>query len=101
MDANALAGSAAMSFAAYIAPERFEFEATFAEFETPGPRVLTYTAKDVIDNRISIPAQHALVRLSKNPQFSSDAVELLQEIKAGRLAGIFCSNWEKPAKRAL
>lgn len=63
------------------------------------PRELTYTAKDVIDNRISIPAQHSLVRLSKNPATSVDAVGMLEEIKAGRLAGIYCVNWEKSALR--
>src|SRR5215216_5666940 len=65
------------------------------------PRVLTYSTKDVIDNRISIPAQHSLVRLSKNPATSADAVGMLQEIKAARLAGIYCVNWKTPAQRAL
>ena len=62
---------------------------------------LTYSTKDVIDNRISVPAQHSLVRLSKNPATSVDAVGMLDEIKAGRLAGIFCVNWKTPAQRAL
>src|SRR6266542_624132 len=65
------------------------------------PRVLTYTTKDVIDNRISIPAQHSLVRLSKNPATSVDAVGMLEEVKAGRLAGIFCVNWQNAAQRAI
>ncbi len=64
------------------------------------PRVLTYSQKDVIDKRISVPAQHALVRLSKNPAKSADAVGLLEEVKTGRLAGIYCVNWEAAAKRA-
>jgi len=68
---------------------------------TAAPRVLTYTTNEVIDNRISVPAQHSLVRLSKNPATSADAVAMLQEIKAGRLAGIYCVNWEKSAQRAL
>lgn len=68
---------------------------------TATPRVLTYTTKDVIDNRISVPAQHSLVRLSKNPATSADAVAILQEIKAGRLGGIYCANWEKAAQRAI
>ena len=80
------------------------------EFEVPSPsstslsakpRVLTYSTKDVINKRISVPAQHSLVRLSKNPVTSADAVGMLEEVKAGRLAGIYCVNWEKPAKRAL
>ena len=65
------------------------------------PRVLTYSTADVIDNRISVPAQHSLVRLSKNPATSADAVGMLEEVKAGRLAGIFCVNWKIPAQRAL
>ena len=65
------------------------------------PRVLTYSTRDVIDNRISIPAQHSLVRLSKNAATSGDAVGILEEIKAGRLGGIFCVNWKTPAQRAL
>jgi pimeloyl-ACP methyl ester carboxylesterase len=63
-------------------------------------RVLTYTKKDVIDTRISLPAQHSLVRLSKNPATSSDAVEMLEAVKMGILAGISCVNWEKAALRA-
>src|SRR5688572_25083176 len=65
------------------------------------PRVLTYSTKDVIDNRISVPAQHSLVRLSKNPSTSAAAVGMLEEIKAGRLVGIYCVNWKKAAERAL
>jgi hypothetical protein len=63
--------------------------------------VLTYTTGDVIDQRISIPAQHSLVRLSKKPATSADAVGLLKAVKAGRLGGIFCVNWQKPAQRAI
>src|SRR5262249_40478805 len=65
------------------------------------PRVLTYSTRDVIDNRISVPAQHSLVRLSKNPATSADAVGMLSAVKAARLAGIFCVNWKTPAQRAL
>jgi hypothetical protein len=71
------------------------------ETETFAQRVLTYTTKDVIDNRISIPAQHSLVRLSKNPVTNADAIGILEEIKAGRLGGIYCVNWKTPAERAL
>ena len=55
----------------------------------------------MIDSRISIPAQHSLVRLSKSPATSADAVGMLEEIKGGRLEGIFCVNWKTPAQRAL
>ncbi|HJQ68514.1 MAG TPA: hypothetical protein VKA70_06065 [Blastocatellia bacterium] len=85
-------------------PERKEGVAGIGTSPTPPtviPRVLTYTTKDVIDPRISIPAQHALVRGSKNPATSADAVELLEAVKSGKLAGIYCVNWEKAAKRAL
>jgi len=68
---------------------------------SPRPRVLTYSTQDVIDSRISVPAQHSLVRLSKNPTTSAAAVGMLEEIKAKRLAGIFCVNWKKAAERAL
>ena len=62
---------------------------------------LTYSPRDVIDPRISVPAQHALVRLSKSPQTNEAATGLLQEIKQGRLAGILCVNWKASAQRAL
>ena len=65
------------------------------------PRVLTYTTKDVIDKRISVPAQHSLLRLSKNPTTNADAVGMLEEVKAARLAGIYCVNWKIAAERAL
>src|SRR5262245_13397865 len=68
---------------------------------SPGARVLTYASNEVIDQRISIPAQHALVRLSKNEVTSADAVGMLEEIKAGRLAGIYCVNWQPSAQRSL
>ena len=67
----------------------------------PEGRVLTYTTKDVVDNRISVPAQHSLVRLSKNPETNASALELLEDIKSNRLGGIFCVNWQKAAQRAL
>ena len=95
-----------------IKPEAFAFatemdatQALLGEFETPNGalrgRTLTYTTRDVIDQRISVPAQHSLVRLSKNPVTSADAVGLLEAVKAGRLGGIFCVNWQKPAQRAI
>jgi hypothetical protein len=65
------------------------------------PRLLAYSQADVIDPRISVPAQHALVRLSKNPVTSADAVGMVEEVKAGRLGGIFCVNWKTPAQRAV
>lgn len=67
----------------------------------PYGRVLTYTTREVIDQRISIPAQHSLVRLSKNPATSAEAVGLLDAVKRGRLGGIFCVNWKAPAQRAI
>jgi hypothetical protein len=68
---------------------------------TAAPRVLTYSTRDVIDSRISVPAQHSLVRLSKNPSTNSEAVAMLAEIKARRLAGIYCVNWKASAQRAI
>lgn len=64
------------------------------------PRELTYTQKDVIDDHISIPAQHSLVRLSKNPDTSADAVGMLEAVKSRQLEGIYCVNWKKSAQRA-
>jgi Domain of unknown function (DUF4347) len=95
-----------------IRPAAIEFEAEVDETEVPfgefealnanlPARTLTYTTRDVIDRRISVPAQHSLVRLSKNPATSADAIALLAEVKAGRLGGIFCVNWQKPAQRAI
>jgi hypothetical protein len=81
-----------------------ELELAAAELKFGGgaaPRVLAYTSKDVVDNRISVPAQHSLVRLSKAPLTSADAVGMLEEIKSGRLGGIYCVNWQKPAQRSL
>ncbi|GIK43714.1 MAG: hypothetical protein BroJett011_75470 [Chloroflexota bacterium] len=72
-----------------------------ASLPTATPRVLTYSTNDVIDPRISVPAQHALVRLSKNPTTSADAVGMLEEVKGGGLGGIYCVNWQKAAQRAL
>jgi len=72
-----------------------ELELAAAELKFGGgaaPRVLAYTSKDVVDNRISVPAQHSLVRLSKAPLTSADAVGMLEEIKSGRLGGIYCVN---------
>jgi hypothetical protein len=40
------------------------------------------------------------MRLSKDPASSADAVGMLEEVKAGRLAGIYCVNWQKAALRA-
>jgi len=77
------------------------YELSGASIPSPTPRVLTYCTKDVIDKRISVPAQNSLVRLSKNPATSADAVGMLEEIKAGRLAGIFCVNWKLSAQRAI
>jgi hypothetical protein len=77
------------------------YELSGGGIPSPTRRVLTYSTKDVIDERISVPAQHSLVRLSKNPATRTDAVALLAEVKAGRLGGIFCANWQKPAQRAI
>jgi phosphatidylserine/phosphatidylglycerophosphate/cardiolipin synthase-like enzyme/outer membrane protein OmpA-like peptidoglycan-associated protein len=64
------------------------------------PRVLTYTTRDVIDPRINVSAQHALVRLSRNPLTSADAVSMLQEIKADRLIGIYKADEGMPIRIA-
>lgn len=53
-----------------------ELQEISGAFPSAKARVLTYTRKGVIDNRISIPAQHSLVRLSKNPATSADSVKL-------------------------
>lgn len=70
------------------------------QIPSAAPRVLTYSQTDVIDKRISVPAQHSLVRLSRNPTTSADAVAMVNEIKANRLRGIFCANWKEAAERA-
>lgn len=67
-----------------ISGEETLYELSGGGIPSPPPRVLTYSTKDVIDKRISIPAQHSLVRLSKNPATSADAVALLAEVKANR-----------------
>lgn len=68
--------------------------------EAMTPRVLGYTTQDVIDPRISVPAQHALVRLSKKPTTSAKAVGLLEAVKTGKLAGIYKADEGPPARRA-
>jgi hypothetical protein len=77
------------------------YELSGGSISSATPRVLTYSTKGVIDKRISVPAQHSLVRLSKNPATSADAVGMLEEVKVGRLEGIYCVNWQKPAQRTL
>lgn len=72
-----------------------------AELPLSAARVLSYS--EVTDERISVPAQRSLMRLSrsKEPATSADAVGMLEAVKAGRLAGIYCVNWETSAQRAL
>lgn len=88
----------------YADPELTRYDRESSELAGPrrfaaAPRVLSYS--EVIDPRVSVPAQHSLVRLSKAPATSAAAVGMVAEIKAGRLAGISCVNWQKAAQRAL
>lgn len=65
---------------------------------TATPLVLTYS--DVRNERIDVFAQRALLRMSKNPNSSTDAAGMADEVKAGRLAGIYKEDEQVPALRA-
>ena len=77
--------------------DELEGEDPYLELEAT-PRKISYT--EVNDNRFSVPAQESLMRMSKDPAKSVDANGLLQAVKSGQLAGIWCVNWKAPCDRA-
>ncbi|HEY0377178.1 MAG TPA: hypothetical protein VGC87_09490 [Pyrinomonadaceae bacterium] len=50
---------------------------------------VSFSNYDVIDSRIDVSAQKALIRLRGNPATSGDAAGMLAAVKGGRLAGIY------------
>jgi V8-like Glu-specific endopeptidase len=67
--------------------------------EVPLHRALT--ARDVMDPRIDVPAQYALMRLSKrSPAERAAAAAMLDAVRSGRLAGIYKEDQRVPALRA-
>ncbi len=55
-------------------------------YESFAPSFSNY---DVIDPRIDVSAQQALIRLRGNPATSADAAGMLMAVKSGQLAGIY------------
>ncbi|HWS88669.1 MAG TPA: hypothetical protein VN282_16970 [Pyrinomonadaceae bacterium] len=49
----------------------------------------SFSNYDVIDSRIDVSAQKALIRMRGNPATSADAAAMLAAVKGGRLAGIY------------
>lgn len=68
------------------------------EFETTSTAITSYS---VIDSRIDVHAQYALLRMNKRGGAEQvDAIDMLTAVKAGRLAGIYKEDQGVPAKLA-
>lgn len=67
-----------------------------------GEVAVTATRAGVIDGRIDVAAQHALLRMAKSADRATrtGAGEMLRAVKSGALAGIYQQNQEKAALRA-
>ncbi|HEX2076514.1 MAG TPA: hypothetical protein VHG08_02360 [Longimicrobium sp.] len=66
-----------------------------------GEVAVTATQAGVIDSRIDVHAQYALLRLAKgDPSARADASAMLVAVKSGRLAGIYKEDQQVPAMRA-
>jgi V8-like Glu-specific endopeptidase len=62
---------------------------------------VTATPAGVIDSRIDVHAQYALLRMAKgDPSAQADASAMLAAVKSGRLAGIYKEDQQVPALRA-
>jgi V8-like Glu-specific endopeptidase len=57
-------------------------------------------AQQVIDTRIDVHAQYALMRMSRNPDTAAAAAAMLAAVKSGRLGGIDKEDQQVPALRA-
>src|SRR5215213_4321169 len=70
------------------------------EVATPVP--VTATQAGVIDGRIDVHAQYALLRMAKSPNHGArtDASQMLGAVKSGALAGIYKEDQQVPALRA-
>ena len=60
----------------------------------------SFSNYDVIDSRIDVGAQKALIRMKGNPATSADAAEMLAAVKSGQLAGIFGDDLRAAAQLA-
>jgi hypothetical protein len=66
-----------------------------------GPSLPPWTSKDVIDKRIDVAAQYALMRMFKgDPTERVDASNILSAVKSGALGGIYQEDQQVPALRA-
>lgn len=66
-----------------------------------GEVAVTATTSGVIDPRIDVHAQYALLRMAKgDPSARADAAAILAAVKSGRLAGIYKEDQQVPAMRA-
>src|SRR3982750_1979770 len=70
--------------------------------EVGTPATVTATSAGVIDARIDVFAQRALLRMAKSPDPAAraDASQMLGAVKSGRLAGIYKEDEQVPALRA-
>ena len=73
-----------------------------AQGEVSAPVPVTATQAGVIDGRIDVHAQYALLRMAKSPDpgARADASAMLGAVKAGALAGIYKEDQQVPALRA-
>src|SRR5215213_4673154 len=60
----------------------------------------SFSNYDVIDTRIDVSAQKALIRLKGNPATSADAAQMLAAVKGGQLQGIFGDDLRAAAQLA-
>jgi V8-like Glu-specific endopeptidase len=83
-----------------LLPSREDAGEVQGEVATPVP--VTATQAGVIDGRIDVHAQYALLRMAKSPDpgARADASAMLGAVKSGVLAGIYKEDQQVPALRA-
>src|SRR3712207_1928557 len=60
----------------------------------------SFSNYDVIDPRIDVSAQKALIRMRSNPALSREAASMLASVKGGQLQGIFGDDLRAAAQLA-
>lgn len=87
-----------------VEPFAFEWDSSEGELEVPGGSRKTpvpVTTSSVIDTRIDVHAQYAVLRLSKGDAGArADAAGMLGAVKSGALGGIYKEDEQVPALRA-